>query len=71
MAAILFMQIRWSRTQNFAWEPARAYRIQHTQNRLKSLVPNFYLQMPLTFTFSRNPTRLFGYKQKCVAKAIL
>ena len=36
----------------------RAYRIQHTQNRLKSLVPCFYPKMLLTLTFSRNPTRL-------------
>ena len=39
----------------------RVYQIQHTQIRLKSLVPCFYPQMPLTFTFSRNPTRLLYY----------
>ena len=37
----------------------RIFWIQHTQIRLKSLVPNFYSKMLLTFTFSRNLTRLF------------
>ena len=36
----------------------RIFWIQHTQIRLNSLVPNFYSQMLLTFTFPRNPTRL-------------
>ena len=36
----------------------RDFRIQHTQIRLKSLVPNFYSKMPLTFTFLRNLTSL-------------
>ena len=36
----------------------RIFWIQHTQIRLKSLVPNFYSKMLLTFTFPRNPTRL-------------
>jgi len=36
----------------------RAYRIQRTQIRLKSLVPNFYSKMLLTFTFPRNLTSL-------------
>ena len=35
----------------------RIFWIQHTQIRLKSLVPNFYSKMLLTFTFPRNPTR--------------
>ena len=52
------MQIRWSRFQNFAWE-LDFFWIQHTQSRLKSLVPNFYSKMLLTFTFPRNPTRLW------------
>ena len=37
----------------------RIFWIQHTQIRLKSLVPNFYSKMLLTFTFPRNPTRLY------------
>ena len=37
----------------------RVFRIQHTQIRLKSLVPNFYPKMLLTFTFFRNLTSLF------------
>jgi len=36
----------------------RVYRNQHTWIMLKSLVPNLYLKMPLTCTFSRNPTIL-------------
>ena len=42
----------------------RVFRIQHTQIRLKSLVPNFYSKMLLTFTLFRNLTSLhlqFGY----------
>ena len=37
----------------------RIFGIQHTQIRLKSLFPNFYSKMLLTFTFPRNPTRLW------------
>ena len=36
----------------------RIYQIQHPRIMLKSLVPNFYPKMPLTFTFFRNPTSL-------------
>ena len=36
----------------------RVFRIQHTQIRLKSLVPNFYSKMLLTFTLFRNLTSL-------------
>ena len=41
----------------------RVYRIQHTQIRLKSLVPRFYPKMPLDSyraPFFRNPTRLMS-----------
>ena len=37
----------------------RVFPIQHTQIRLKSLVPNFYSKMLLTFTLFRNLTSLF------------
>ena len=38
-----------------------AYWIQHTRIMLKSLVPNFYPKMLLTFTFFRNPARLISF----------
>ena len=37
----------------------RVFRIQHTQIRLKSLVPNFYSKMLLTFTYFINLTSLY------------
>ena len=48
----------------------RVYRIQHTQNRLKSLVPNFYSKMLLTFTYFRNLTSLKDFLENIDEYAI-
>jgi len=51
------MQIRWSKTRNFAWELG-LLDLSHL-NYGKNVVPNFYPKMPLTCTFSRNGATLF------------
>ena len=47
LADILYMLIRQSKTQNFAWEPAN--RVRHSLIMLKSQVPNFCSKMLLGF----------------------
>ena len=54
--AILFMQIRGLKTQNFAWEPGLSDSVHPNYDKMSS--SKLLLKMPFTCTFSQNVTRL-------------
>ena len=69
LAAIVFMQIRWSETQNFAWKPG-LLDLSHLSYG-KNVVPNFCPKMPLTCAFSRNGSDYIAVARALSAQSLL
>ena len=62
------MQIRWSKNQNFAWELGLSDSAYF--NYVKKSGSQLLAQMPLTFTFFRNPTSLRVEPVQCACEDV-